>query len=112
MSLEVTVQVALVGELEFVYQFLETLVTVHECHLKLYDSIMVYNLFCVLSAGTLANGVQLSGRNLQLVGIILYRTVLAEIVTQEGAEIVELLVLVVDIALLWHHAVLADALDV
>jgi hypothetical protein len=53
-SLEVTVQIALVGEHEFVYKLLKTLMAIHQCNLQLDYCIMIYNLFCILSAGTLA----------------------------------------------------------
>ena len=54
-ALEIAVEVALVGEVEFVYQLLEALVCVYEAHLQLNDCKVVDNLLCVLSAGALAN---------------------------------------------------------
>ena len=93
MTLEVTVQVALVRELKFVDQLLKTLVSVHEIYLQLNNCEVVYNLLGVLSTCALAHGVQVTGRNHHLVGIELHRPVIAEMVREQCPEFVEQLVL-------------------
>ena len=60
MALEVAVQVTLVGEMEFVHKVLKAFVCVYEVYLQLNDGEMVYNLFGILSACALADGVKVS----------------------------------------------------
>ena len=94
MALEIAVQVTLVGEVELVHKFLEALVSVYEVHLKLNDCKVVDYLLCILSAGTLANGVKVSCGDSHLVGIELHRPLLAEVVGEQYAELVKEFVLV------------------
>ena len=72
MTLEVAVKVTLVGETELAYKFLKALVGVHERYLEFYDCVVVDYLLCVLSARALAYGIEVAGRNLEHVGIVLY----------------------------------------
>ena len=96
MSLEVAVQVTLVGEVEFVYKFLETLVGVYETHLEFNDCEVVDYLLCILSAGALAYCVQVACGDTHLVGIELHRPVLAEVVGEQHPELMEQFVLVLN----------------
>ena len=92
MALEISVQVTLVGEIEILYKLLETLMGVHKHHLKLNYGILVNNLLCVLSRCTLAYGVQVAGRDLEVIGIVLHRAFLAELVCKHYSELIEQLV--------------------
>ena len=54
---------------------------------------VVDNLLCILSACPLAYGIEVACGDSQHVGIVLHRTLFAESLCQQGAEIVENLVL-------------------
>ena len=93
MSFEVSVKVALVGEVEFADKLLEILVGVHERNLQLDDCVVIYDFFSVLAARTLADGIQVTGRDVEVVGIVLHRTLFAEFLVQQCSEFVELFIL-------------------
>lgn len=100
MALEIAVQIALVGETELVNQLLKTLVGVHKGHLQLYYCVMVDNLLCILAARALAYCVKVACGYLQRVGVVLNRTLLAEFLCEQRAELVEDLVLALAYVLL------------
>ena len=93
MALEVAVEVALVGEAELAHKLLEALVGVHERHLQFNDCVVVNYLLGILSACALAYGVQVACRDLQCIGVVLHRALLAELLCQQCAELIENLVL-------------------
>ena len=95
MTFKITVQIALVRKSEFIDQLLKALMGIHQCHLQFNDCIVVYYLLCVLTACTLAYGIQMTGRDLQPVGIELHRTVLPEILCKQYTEFVEHLLLLI-----------------
>lgn len=113
MALEIAVQIALVGETELIDQLLKTLVGIHKGHLQLYYCVVVDNLLCILAARALAYCVKVACGYLQRVGVVLNRTLLAEFLCEQRAELVEDLVLALaDMFLCLVVLLLVYALDI
>ena len=89
MALEIAVQIALVGETELIDQLLKTLVGIHKGHLQLYYCVVVDNLLCILAARALAYCVKVACGYLQRVGVVLNRTLLAELLCELCTELIE-----------------------
>lgn len=113
MALEIAVQIALVGETELIDQLLKTLVGIHKGHLQLYYCVVVDNLLCILAACALAYCVKVACGYLQRVGVVLNRTLLAEFLCEQRAELVEDLVLALaDVLLCLVVLLLVYVLDI
>lgn len=102
MAFEVSVKVRLVGEMIFAHKFLETLVSVHERHLKLYNRVAVDETFCILSRRTLTHGIKMAGRDIQFLGVELHRALFPEVSGDEVAEQQEGLLLVFESKVFLH----------
>jgi hypothetical protein len=104
-TLEVAVQVTLVGEMEFVHQVLKAFVCVYEVYLQLNDGEVVYNLFGVLSACALADGIKVPCGYSHFISVILHRPVFAEVVGEQYSEFVEQFVFAFAYVLFCQHTV-------
>ena len=102
MAFEISVEVRLVGEVVLAHKFLETLVSVHERHLKLYNSVAVDEVFSILSRRTLTHGIKMAGRDIQLLGVELHRALLSEVSGDKVAEQQEGLLLVLESKVFLH----------
>ena len=105
MALEIAVQVALVGEMEFVDEFLKALVGIYKIDFQFNYCKVVDNLLCILAARPLAYRVEMSGGDSHLVSVELHRPVLSEVVGEQHPELIEQLVFVLTDMLLCQCAV-------